>query len=396
MRYLARTLVGLAWLALPFGFGCQRDEHSHFDSVGDISRDAEVARVADLAEVAALPETAELARMPDVARPTDWAEIGDAPAAPDGASADADADLAADAALPAPEFLFSFAVLADPHIDGNPAHREYLVQAVERLVAERSKHSIELVFIVGDIAWGNVDGLSNLVDAGGILDQLEEAGMHYLPVLGDNEVQGGDEQEFHEVFGAQYQYLAGVLEDWHQSPTPVNGFYLENFSFEHRGCHFVSPDFISRQSGNEAADLHDFEGGSWPWFQADIEAAAQGPAERINIFTHHGMFRTGFDGVDTYLTSEAAMDQVTEFLCPYRHDVAACYGGHIHQNWYWEVSCPSGELIYEVWITDDGFDAVVPPEPDDDRITIRVVAVSKLPDAFVYEQQVVVEQIAVE
>lgn len=90
------------------------------------------------------------------------------------------------------------------------------------------------------------------------------------------------------------------------------------------------------------------------------------------------------------------MDQIIEFLCPYRDDVAACYGGHIHQNWQWEVSCPSGELIYEVWVTDDGFDAVVPPEPDDDRITIRVVAVSKLPASFVYEQQLLVEQITVE
>ena len=108
------------------------------------------------------------------------------------------------------------------------------------------------------------------------------------------------------------------------------------------------------------------------------------------------MFQTGFASVDRYLIPAAAMKQIVEFLCPYRDHVAACYGGHIHQNWIWEVYCTSGELIYEVWITDDGFDAVVTPELDDDRITIRLVEVSETADGFVYEQNLLVEPINVE
>jgi len=220
--------------------------------------------------------------------------------------------------------------------------------------------------------------------------------MHYVPVLGDNEVQYGDDQEFHEVFSAQYQHLASVLEGWQQMPTPVDGLYLESFSFEHRGGHFVSPDFISRDTGTEAAELHDFPGGSWPWFQADIEAAAHGPAKRINVFTHHGMFQTGFASVDRYLIPAAAMEQIVAFLCPCRDHVAASYGGHIHQNWIWEVYCTSGELIYDVWITDDAHDAVVTPEQDDERITIRLVEVSETDDGFEYEQHLLVEPTNVE
>lgn len=296
-----------------------------------------------------------------------------------------------DAGEPGAEVHFSFAVLADPHINGNPAHREYLVRAVDRLIAEREARQIELVFIVGDIAWGSTDELRNLDDAKGILDRLREAGMHYVPVLGDNEVQAGSDQEFHEVFSPHYQHLTGVLEGWQQMQTPVDGSYLESFSFEHRGCHFVSPDFISREPGSEAAELHDFAGGSWPWFQADIEGAALGPSERINIVTHHGMFQIGIWSVDRLLISDEAMEQIVEFLCPYRDHVAASYGGHIHQNWSWEVSCSSGELIYEVWSTDDTHDAVVAPEMDDERITIRVVEVSETADCFVYEQYLLVE-----
>lgn len=386
MKWCHLGLVGLALLALAVETGCRRDEQSHPDAAGDAApgRDTDAGRTADAGE----PRDTGLA--------ADAGETGDADTVPDGGGEDGDAGLDADAGDPDAGIPFSFAVLADPHVDGNPAHREYLVRAVDRLIEERDAWGIELVFIVGDIAWGGTAELTNLADAKGILDQLQVAGMHYVPVLGDNEVQAGDDQEFHEVFSAQYQHLAGVLEGWQQMPTPVNGYYMQSFSFEHRGCHFVSADFISRDPGSEAAELHDFAGGSWPWFQADIETAAHGPAERVNVFTHHGMFLTGFSSVDRYLISTADMEQIVEFLCPYRDHVAATYGGHIHQNWIWEVSCSSGELIYEVWITDDGFDAVVPPEQDDDRITIRVVEVSKTADGFVYEQHLIVEPISVE
>jgi hypothetical protein len=379
MKDLVRALFAMACLVLAPGFGCQRHQQEHSDTVAEIARNGDVARPADLHDLS------DVVHKADVATATDAAEILAPDEVLDSTGGDADS---------APGVLFSFAILADPHLDGNPTHRENLRLAVERLIAERTAYSIELVFVLGDIAWGTTGELSNLADAKEILDQLEGAGMRYLPVLGDNEVQAGNDQEFHQVFSPHYQYLADLLDEWQQMPTPQDGLYLENFSFDHRGVHFVSADFISRQPGNEAAELHDFAGGSWPWFQADIKAAAQQPAERINIFTHHGMFRTGFEGVDKYLFSKESLDQVVDFLCPYRHHVAASYGGHIHQNWYWEVSCKSGELIYEVWSTDDGFDEIVPPEADDDRITIRVVGVSNGPGGFLYEQQIIEEPVS--
>ena len=376
---LHNILAGAILLVLAAGLGCHGDGATPRDPAEDTNP------------------------APDVAEPAQDAEPRvDAGADLDAGGRDSAADAAVDAAgdgddggaLPGP--VFSFAVLADPHLDGTPSRRENLQRAVDRIVAEREAWGIELVFIAGDIAWGSVDGMSNLADAREILEGLEEAGIHYVPLLGDNEVQYGSEQEFHQVFGPHYQDMAAALKGWQQLATPVDGLYLQSFSFNHRGCHFVCPDFISRQPGNEAADLNDFEGGSWPWFQADVTDAAQGPKERINVFSHHGMFNTGLASVDRLLISDEAMDQVVELLCPLREFVSASYGGHIHQNWVWEVYCDSGEPIYQVWMTDDAFDAVVPPEPDDHRITIRVVEVSAAAGGFTYEQHLLEEPVVVE
>jgi len=49
---------------------------------------------------------------------------------------------------------FSFAVIADPHIDGNPGHKAKFAKAIEWIIDNRKSKDIELVIIVGDIAWG--------------------------------------------------------------------------------------------------------------------------------------------------------------------------------------------------------------------------------------------------
>ena len=98
-----------------------------------------------------------------------------------------------------------------------------------------------------------------------ILDLLSNNGITYIPVIGDNEVQSGYEKEFQDVFGLHFKSLSRILDNWRKAPAPVAGMYLQNFSFDYKGCHFVCCDFNSRRSDDEGGELHDFPGGSWPW-----------------------------------------------------------------------------------------------------------------------------------
>ncbi|MHC4629178.1 MAG: metallophosphoesterase family protein, partial [Planctomycetota bacterium] len=199
---------------------------------------------------------------------------------------------------------FSFAVIADPHINDSADHKEKLTTAVNWIIANRADEQIELVFIAGDIAWGGPRAKRNLVVARGILDRLSRAKIPYVPIIGDNEVQGRCEKEFEDTFRKQYVRLARVVADWRKAPSPVNGKYLQNFSFNYKGCHFVCCDFNSRRAGNEGGELHDFAGGSWPWFKNDIDTCQKDKKENIVVVTHIGMFRTGIGLADQFLFAQ--------------------------------------------------------------------------------------------
>ena len=279
---------------------------------------------------------------------------------------------------------FSFAVLADPHIDGNAEHEATFRAAVQWIVINQRFTGVELVFLVGDVAYGTSGGHSNLETAKAILDPLNEAGIPYVPLLGDNEVHSGYEDEFDFVFGEQYGYLSMILDNWQQTPTPISGMYLQNFSFDYKGCHFVCPDFVSRAPGDEAGELHDFPGGSWPWFVDDIASCAKPQQENIVILTHIGMFRTGYAEADQYLFSEVELTQITDFLGGYRDYVAANYAGHIHQNWSWPV--PWEDPMYHVYVTDETWYDARFPELSDNDITVRWVYADTAGPTILYTQ----------
>jgi len=88
------------------------------------------------------------------------------------------------------------------------------------------------------------------------------------------------------------------MANWQKAAIPVKGKYLQNFSFDHKDCHFVCADFASRKVGDEGGELHDFEGGTWRWLKNDIEKCSKTKKENILIMTHIGMFRTGFEVAD--------------------------------------------------------------------------------------------------
>ena len=72
---------------------------------------------------------------------------------------------------------FSFAIIADPHIDGNVDNKVKFISAVDWIISNKDKKDIELVFVVGDIAWGGYRSDRNLRTARAILDRLNQAGV---------------------------------------------------------------------------------------------------------------------------------------------------------------------------------------------------------------------------
>ncbi len=283
---------------------------------------------------------------------------------------------------------FSFAILADPHLDGNAIHRAKFETAVDWIINNKDSNDIELVFVLGDIAWGGPEKNRNLIIAREILNRLNNAGIFYVPIIGDNEISAGCEREFQNVFELQYKYLSGLLANWQKAAVPVQDMYLQNFSFNYKGCHFVCPDFNSRKKGDEGGELHDFPDGTWPWFKNDIEKCSKAKRENIIIMTHIGMFHTGFEKADQYLFSEEEMTKIRQFLYSYREYVDSNYAGHIHQNWQAIVWAGLFTPLYNVRVTDETWFCTEWPESNDREITVRLVQVNNAGPKIIYRQHI--------
>ena len=281
---------------------------------------------------------------------------------------------------------FSFAIIADPHVDGTADHLSKFQSAVNYIISTKATRNTQLVFVVGDIAWGG----SNLSVAKGVLDRLNKAGIPYVPLIGDNEVQSRHERQFDATFAPQYRYLSGVFANWRKAPTPVNGQYLQNFSFDRGGVHFVCADFASRKSGDEGGNLNDFKGGTWPWVKDDIVSHAnKNPKnENINIMTHIPMFHTGF-AADQYLFDSAEYSSIKDFLHPYRSNVDSNYAGHIHQNFVWYVTW-NLQPIYTSRVTDETWHDTRFPESNDRKNTVLFVTATNGASSITYSQDIVV------
>ncbi|MBN2316455.1 MAG: metallophosphoesterase [Sedimentisphaerales bacterium] len=283
---------------------------------------------------------------------------------------------------------FSFVVIADPHMSGSSDHKAKFETTVDWIIRNKDCKEIELTFVLGDIAWGGSKQNRNLHIAKTILDRLHRAQIPYIPIIGDNEIQGGCEKEFHEIFAPHYQRLAGTLDHWRKSSVPVADMYLQNFSFDYKGCHFVCPDFNPRKAGNEGGDLHDFEGGSWRWFMKDIQQCRKSKKENINIMTHIGMFRTGIGLADEFVFSDIEMEKIKRFLHPYRENVDSNYAGHLHVNGYVPVWSKLFVPLYHVRITDETWSGTQWPESQDPGLTVRWVRVDNSGPKISYCQNI--------
>jgi hypothetical protein len=262
----------------------------------------------------------------------------------------------ADSVEPAMEELFTFVVLADPHIAGPIEHEERLQKAIDWINGAAVQRNIEVVLVVGDIGWG-----AGLERSRELLDLLE---VTYVPLIGDNEVQTDDELRYTEVYASQFERLEDELDGWMKVGEPAvhpdsgETVWLQNLRFEHKGVLFVGLDTIVRGvkgTLGELGSLNDYEGGSWPFLKEVLSDAEIRPYESIVLAGHVPIMLGALDVMQ--------MAEVAITIGPVGEWVYGHYAGHLHVD-------------HEATLHDQGIELFVTDATWDDNISLRVVTVS--------------------
>lgn len=267
--------------------------------------------------------------------------------------------------------LWSFAVIADPHIQGSPEHMMRLRDSVDWINQNKESKLIRLVFVLGDIAWGK-EG-EHLREAKNTLDGLD---IPYIPLIGDNEnnIDPFGELYFAEIFEPQYLLLSTILKNWKKAPVCAwnpeleRYCYFQNFSFDYRDVHFVATDWSSRKADD--ADLHNFPGGTWPWFVDDIASCQKNKNENIVVLSHPPMCH--YLGLARYSLTPPEFSFMKDFTAQYSDHIYANFAGHLHVNGVMDVKNSGG---YKVYLTDGTFD---------DENSVRIVFVLCFGQRFYY------------
>lgn len=237
------------------------------------------------------------------------------------------------------ERRFSIAVIADCHLTTNPDRATRLAEAVAWIDAQAAARAIELVVVVGDIGWG--PGVQAAKD---LLDTLA---IPYVPIIGDNEIHGGSERAFDDVYAPHFAALAGRLDGFARAAVPVRDpvrgedRYLQNLAFDHRGVHLVGLDLADRETDElegETGVLHDYPGGTLDWLARSAATFAGRADESVLMFSHLPMH------VGAFSTDE--MTTLGGLLAPHARKVFADFAGHVHLAYQAPV-----DGIYDVHVT---------------------------------------------
>jgi len=258
----------------------------------------------------------------------------------------------------ASERVFSFVVLADPHVGGesDPANR--LQACADWVVANAEAEGIDLLFVVGDLG-------SRRDQVKAVLDLLP---VPWVPLIGDND----DEVAFDGTFAPHYAALATRLPGFRRAPIPVvppgSGppLYLQNFAFDHRGVRFVGLDWCTRTGTGldaEQAELFDFAGGTLPWLASELADLPSERLESVVMLSHHPMHSL-VGGAGAFSSGE--LSAVNEVTGPHGAEVALDLAGHYHFEWHDDVGAGGFEVyaldathedensLYVVRVLDDG------------------------------------------
>jgi len=266
---------------------------------------------------------------------------------------------------------FSFAIIADPHIVGAGEHEARLKKAVEWIEANAVELDLQLVMILGDICWGNGFNIAHAA-----LDKLT---LPWVPVMGDNVIQTGGESTFHSTFQEQIERLATDVEGFTMADTPVANperggeSWLQNMAFRYGDVQFIAADWSSREVHplwGETPDLHDFEGGTWPWLTQQLALASTAKSNNTILLSHMPLF----EGPGGLTVDEA--DAVVTLLSAHQDALWANLAGHLHVD----SSMDWDRAGIEVHVTDATWD---------DVNRVRVVDVSSSETQVSYDHWIV-------
>jgi hypothetical protein len=266
------------------------------------------------------------------------------------------------------EPLFSMAVITDTHITTSPENVERLTAAVDWIDDHAVERQIELVLVLGDIGWEG-----GLAEAKSLLDELD---VPYVPIVGDNELHAGDDEAFHTTFTPQFTALGDRLDNWRHASVPVwdteaeMDVWLQNLAFDYRGLHLFAVDLCIRGDNTimgEFGDLHEFEGGTWPWLEDQLAVLEPTRQQSIILLSHIPMFQGVLDN-DEMPMVEALLEPLSEY-------VYANLAGHLH-----------GNLVRE----GAGFDVYVTDATHDDDNTVRLIEVEGNGQRYAYTHNLVV------
>lgn len=290
-----------------------------------------------------------------------WLLLACASPSPAEHTADGPADTAPDSggdtAGGEPTLRFRYVVIGDPHVySAEGENLERLDRAVAWINTNAEALDLELVLVVGDIAWG--DG----VDAA--YQSLAALGPTWVPINGDNEIAAGSEEAYALGFAEHYAALSTTLDDWVTGPVEVwnpqfeKTSWFHNLAFTWKGVRFVGLDWASRDPNvilSEMGELHDFEGGTWSFFVEQVGAAGE-KGEDVVMFSHIPMHLSpgGFD-LDE-------MERVSAVTAPRAEHVWADLAGHYHGS--------ASETV-----PDAGYDLHVTDATWDDEVELRLVEV---------------------
>lgn len=249
-----------------------------------------------------------------------------------------------------PTFRFSFVLVADPHVWAEGENADRLRRAVAWVNDNAALEDIRVVLFLGDMTWSE-----GLVAGPPILDALT---VPWVPLLGDNEVQSADEEAFHTTYTPQYDALATTLTDWEKPQMPVwnpeheQDSWFQNLTFAVEGVRFFGLDWTTRRIGmgvGEVAALHDFTGGTFPWFTDRLQALAPlSGQECVLTASHEAMFMCpgAFD-----IPSDDALEAM---IAPLGDRVSTSWGGHFHADYTEEreVGGYTVELVQALWELD--------------------------------------------